>query len=66
MAGAEKPGDKEWKCFEFVCPLFPRCERAVSCCGMDDFFADVTLSAAQCCEMPEKPFFIEKKRRPIC
>ena len=53
--------EKQWKCFEFLCDRFPQCERAVSCCAADDFFEEVTLSAAQCLDLPEKPFFREKK-----
>ena len=52
---------KPWKCFEFVCPRFPKCERAVSCCAVDDFFEDVTLTKEQCFDLPEKPFYKEKK-----
>ena len=55
-----KSGD--WKCFEFVCPLYPKCETAGgSCCALDDFFEDRTLSPDQCLNDPEKPFFREKK-----
>jgi len=48
------------RCFEYVCPLFPRCERAVGGCAVDDFFEDETLSQEQCLDRNDKPFFIEK------
>lgn len=53
--------EKEWKCFEFECPLFPKCGRAVICCAVDDFFQNLTLTKEQCCAKSDKPFFIEKK-----
>ncbi len=51
----------EWKCFEFICPRFPKCKRAVTCCAMDDTFENVTLSKEQCFDLPEKPYYVEKK-----
>lgn len=58
MSGGD---DKQWKCFEYICPKFPKCERAVgSCCAVGDFFEDVTLSKEQCFDLPDKPFFREK------
>ena len=55
---------KPWKCFEYVCSRFPKCERAVSCCAIDDFYEDVTLSKEQCLDHPEKPYYVEKKVIP--
>ena len=56
-----KSEEKDWKCFEFLCPKFPKCTRAVSCCAMDDFFQDVTLTRSQCFDLPDKPYFVEKR-----
>lgn len=53
--------EKQWKCFEYICPKFPKCLWAVgSCCAVDDFFEDRTLRKEQCFDFPEKPFFRKK------
>ena len=55
---------KEWKCFEYICPNYPKCETAVgSCCAIGDYFEDVTLKKEQCFDLPDKPFFKEKKNK---
>lgn len=61
---------KEIKCYEYTCPLFPKCETAgMDCCGVDDFFEGVTLTKEQCFDLPDKPYFKEKKNnwyKPGC
>ena len=59
MAGKE---ETQQKCFEFVCRLYPKCEHAAgSCCAIDDFFEEMTLSAEECFDLPDKPLYREKK-----
>ena len=56
--------DKEWKCFEILCARYPKCRHAAgSCCALDDFFEDVTLTPEMCFELPDKPYYEEKKRQ---
>ena len=54
--------DDKLKCFEFICPLFPKCKRAVSCCAVDDFFEDVTIKKEECFCLNDKPLFKDKKK----
>ena len=62
MNSSDSKDIRDLKCFEYICPLYPKCERAAgSCCAVDDFFENVTLAPAQCLELPDKPHFREKK-----
>ena len=59
----QKGETEERKCFEFVCPLYPKCGRAAgSCCALDDFFEVMTITAEECLERQDKPYYDEKKR----
>ena len=60
MMGEDDANDL--KCFEYVCPLFPRCEHAAGGCGVDDFFDDVTLNRERCFDIADKPLFKEKRK----
>ncbi|MGI5874563.1 MAG: hypothetical protein ACOX8R_07920 [Bacillota bacterium] len=54
--------EKQRKCFEYLCPLYPKCACAAgSCCAVDDFFEDDAVSREECFDLPAKPFFREKK-----
>ena len=53
---------RDLKCFEYACPLFPRCEHASGGCGVDDFFEDVTLARELCHDLEDKPLFKEKRK----
>ena len=58
----KKDSGRERKCFEFVCRLYPKCERAAgSCCALDDFFEDAAIRKEDCYDLPGKPWFREKK-----
>ncbi len=60
----EETGRRAWRCFEFVCPLFPECGTAVSrCCGPDDYSEDARVAPGMCLELPDRPFFREKPHR---
>ena len=57
----EQREGKPWKCFEYGCPLFPKCATAAGSCAIDEFFEDVTLSKEQCLLTPDKPFYKPKQ-----
>ncbi len=55
--------EQKLKCFEIICPKYPKCENAAgSCCAIDDFFENVTISKEDCFDKEDKPFFKEKKQ----
>lgn len=60
----ERKASADWKCFEYVCPQFPECLHATGdCCGVGDFFEDRTLTAQDCFDQAERPYFTPRDTR---